>query len=822
MNSLRISKYGACAVALSLAMPIEFAAAQIDEIVVTARKRQESFIDVPVVSTAITAENLAKYATNDFFNVADRIPGLIGGNNVGSAGANLTLRGVGTSSSNNTSDGAVSVNVDGLQFSHGDILRSGFFDVEQVEVLKGPQALFFGKNSPGGIVSLQTADPTDEYEVIGRGGYEFEAEEKLGELILSGPITDVLGARLALSYSDQEGYFDNVAQPTAGLGGTGPKYDKISNTQTLFGRMTLNFEPTERFDARLKINYEKREIEGDGGSAQIVGCDVAFDPFEDCVLDDKIAVSDLDPAAFGGVINGLPGEGVPYQDTYTAFGTLEMNFDFTEELTLTSVSGMSFNEHEFMINGTFQPGTLDQTSAFLLGPGSVPIVAPNGHYQRYVTEEVRLTSDFAEIPVNFMIGGFYEDGFQEFSNRSTVPQFGVFNNNTQTLDIKTLSAFGQVIWDVTDTIELAGGLRWTKEERTLATFDSGITVAPGPTIIPGVGAVTLPVSEIKSDNVSPEFTATWRPQDNFTLFAAYKEGFKSGSFNVDQPSALDRSYDPETAQGFEIGLKSILLSDTLRINGAVYRYKYDDLQVGRQVSLPGGAGTVLQIVNAASAKVTGVEVDFEYVPPAIEGLSVFGGLNYNKGEFDEFEDAACYGGQLISDGCNLNFDATANQVGPGVFLGGFTAQDLSGESLPRSPEWSANFGFDYEQSIGTSGLLFGISSNTTYTDDMVLDSSYNPRAFQDSFFKTNASLRLLSEDGGWELAFIGNNLNDKITASTCATGPFDQAGGLVPNPSGLATNPIVPGSKDQSLCFAQPGREAWIRLTVRPMELFTR
>ena len=788
-----------------------------DVIIVTGRKREERFIDVPVVSSVIDQRQLENFQTADFFNTADRIPGLVVGDNVGNTGANVTIRGIGSSTFNPSTEGAVSVNIDGVQFSHGDVLRSGFFDVSQVEVLKGPQALFFGKNSPGGVISLQTNDPTDEFEIWGSIGYEFEADEILGQAVVSGPLTDWLGARLAVSYSSQEGFFNNIAQPAPGLGGAGPQFDRISNSDTFFGRLTLKGNLGDRLTARVKFNYEDRQSDGDGGSAQINGCDVPFDPIENCVIDRNFAIADLDPAVFTNplTMDPIANGGVPFQDSYRAFGSIELNYDLTDELTLTSVTGLSAFEHQFLINGTFQAGTVDQLTPFVGFPGSVTTGANNNSYQRFITEEVRLTSDFADSRFNFMAGFFYEDGFFQDARDVRIPSFGLYFNDTNEIDIRTISVFGQVIFDLTDTFEIAAGARYTDEARDLATVDNAITLTMfGP--IFGPGPVTNAVSRIENDDLSPEVTLTWRPTDNLTIFGAYKEGFKSGSFNVDQPLPLDRSYGQENAQGGEIGLKTILADGALRFNLAGYYYTYDDLQVSRTVSIPGGGGTLLQVVNAASATVTGVEADVSFTPEGIDGLTLFAAANYNNGEFDDFADAACYGGQTTDLGCNSAFSPDANQVAPGVFLGGFTGQDLSGENLPRSPEFSANFGFDLERPVGATGINFGLSSNTSYTGDMVLDSSYNPRTFQDSFVKTNASLRLYPDNDAWELAFIGNNLSNEITSSTCFSGPFDQAGGLVPNPSGLPLNPIIPGSSDQGLCFTQPGRELWVRLTVRP------
>ncbi len=803
-SSFSFRSFTLSAAILALCLPVEPAFAQIEEITVTARKREESFLDVPVVSSTFDATQLDTFQTTNYYNLATRVPGLVIGNNVGSVGGNATIRGVGTQTFNPSTDGAISINVDGMQFSHGGVLRTAFFDVDRIEVLKGPQSLFFGKNSPGGIIALRTADPGEELELIGRLGYEFEAKEILAQAIASGTLSDSLKARIALAFSDEDGYFSNPAQPAPGLGGAGPRYDNFPNASKWFGRLTLLFEPSDRFSARLKVNLEDRSVLGDGGTPQIVGCDQPFDPIENCRLDDEAAIADLDPLFFA----GDPKNGVPYQDTQFFYSTLELNLDINEHLTLTSLTGYSDEEHNFNINGTFQPGTVDQTTPFLGFPTSVTISAPNGHDQLYFTQELRLTTSL-DGPLNGMLGLFYEDGEQEFLHAPKVPSFAIFNNHTQVVDIESWSVFGHLLFDITDRIELGTGIRFLKEERDLSTVDNGIIFG-----MPGPGTVSLPVDNIDEDKVLPEITLNWRLRDNITLFGAYRTGWKSGSFNVDQPTPDDRSFGPENAQGGEVGLKAILLDNSLRLNAAAYRYEYKDMQVSRYVSRPQGTGTLLKVVNAAQATVSGVELDLTYAPPGVEGLMLYGALNYNSGEFDSFPDAACYGGQTIDQGCNRNFDPGANELAPGFALGGFTAQDLSDQDLPRSPKWAASFGLDFDRPINGSQLLAGVSASASFTDDTIMDVSYNPRAFLDSYWKTSVSLRLYPSDQSWELALIGNNLGDEITATTCAPGPFDQAGGLVPNVVGLPVNVVIPGSFDQALCFAERGREIRVRFTM--------
>src|SRR5687768_5756915 len=145
------------------------------DIIVTARKREESILRVPVVETVLTAETLERSQIVDVYGITTKVPGLQVGGNVLTVGTQIALRGVGTSSLDAGVDQSVSINIDGLQFSQGATFSVGLFDMAQVEVLKGPQSLFYGKSSPGGVISIRTADPGDQLEVTARAGYEFYA-----------------------------------------------------------------------------------------------------------------------------------------------------------------------------------------------------------------------------------------------------------------------------------------------------------------------------------------------------------------------------------------------------------------------------------------------------------------------------------------------------------------------------------------------------------------------------------------------------------------------------------------------------------------------
>ncbi|RYD21172.1 MAG: ligand-gated channel, partial [Spirochaetia bacterium] len=180
----------------------------IADIVVTARKRQESTQDVPVSVVAISAERIQQYDLSNLERVAAQTPSFSIGRTPSGAGATLTLRGIGSNTTSIGLEQSVAVIVDGAYYGQGRTINEGFFDLARLEILKGPQALFFGKNATAGVVSITTSDPGDKLEVIARAGYEFTAKQIYGEAIVSSPLTDTLGIRVAARASKQfDGYY---------------------------------------------------------------------------------------------------------------------------------------------------------------------------------------------------------------------------------------------------------------------------------------------------------------------------------------------------------------------------------------------------------------------------------------------------------------------------------------------------------------------------------------------------------------------------------------------------------------------------------------
>lgn len=352
----------------------------------------------------------------------------------------------------------------------------------------------------------------------------------------------------------------------------------------------------------------------------------------------------------------------------------------------------------------------------------------------------------------------------------------------------------------------------------------------------------LPRPRVHSSTWSPEATITYTPSDDLTLFASYKKGYKSGSFAIAVPANAIRNaagqvigtnnpaFDDEKVQGYEAGIKARLADRAITANLAWYDYRYRGLQVGGIEPNVGGS-PIIRTVNAGRARTYGIDFDVAFRPAAIEGLSINGSLNWNNGKYLQLNNIPCYESQTVQQGCNLGFvpfpatapAGTRSQAAPGVGAvlvngqyGRYSAQDISGQRLIRSPEWAANFGFDYELPV-SANLKLRFTNNNQYSSSYPVFLALNrPNRdnFQSSYVKVDASIALRDVNDRWEIAVVGKNITDKVIASNCAAGNY--AGGnilggsltgyTIPSPTGFA----------EVGCYAEAGRAVYLRLTVKP------
>ncbi|MEM7016175.1 MAG: TonB-dependent receptor, partial [Pseudomonadota bacterium] len=748
----------------------------IEEIVVVARNVKESIQEAPVAVTAIGGETLDVFRIDEATDLISRIPALnvsVGGSG---AGAQITLRGVGSSFISNAFDSAVALNYDGISVSTQRLLQSAFFDVEQVAVLKGPQSLYFGKAASAGVLSLRSANPTAEWESSLKTSYEFEEEGATFGGYISGPINETLGVRVAAEYQE----IDKFVEIAPG----NPTVDPERGLDNLIARVTFHWEPTDRLTANLKLNYNEQRSDILNSSLDIFcgadglpdpsvllggafggtpGIDL-FLPTHDCNLGDARFVGPDGNALINIVPTGSPGEGRDisraYNNTDTFFARLQLDFELNDNFDITVLTGYVDldNEYNDSFNSTGQ--NPDGSAAGL--------VAPFENTLEQATLEARLVSNL-DGPFNFQVGAFWEDRdighrtSQNAFNPSLLGAFGPpFGPDAATgftfdwladrpIEASALSFFVSADIQFSEKWELSGGLRWTDEEKSTSIFFPFVHAG-----VVSLGAVPSGFRtgdiEFEDDNLSPELVLRYLVNDNVSIYGAYKTGFKSGGVDnntlptgsvlfLNDPDPAIRAaseallrFESEESEGFEVGLRSQLLDRTVILNATAYRYVYENQQV--QNFDP--AVFAFSTFNAGEVTTSGLEVDFVWAT-SVPGLTLSGSWAF------------------------LNSEIT------GDFFAA-SGENLKGRDSGLSPNVSGNLAINWETSI-SDALRLRISPNIAYKDDYIVggasgepfDPVTNPLGdlVQDSFTTVDLNLSLFSPNESWRVSLIATNLTDE-------------------------------------------------------------
>jgi iron complex outermembrane recepter protein len=727
--------------------------AKLEEIVVNARKRDESLQDVPVSITTISRVELQNNDATDLAKLGEIVPQLTIGQFMGGTGAVMTIRGISSSPINAGLDQSVSFSIDGIQLSRGHIIQEPLFDVRQVDVMEGPQALFFGKNSPAGVISLQTADPTNSFEGYAKTGYEFVAAEKYVEGAVSVPLNDSLTARLSFRGDWIGGWLKNAAQPVkdpvnpsvtdpgALQGEWGPSGHNFS------GRLTLLWKPLEDFEAKLKVSATQQDVNsGDAYSEQYCAGNTTV----------PVVLGDI-PVPGGGCAKNM------VQDSGSDAATYAMNFPYGHGGVpyLTSkyiLSSLTLDEHVGPMSLTSISGYYNQTISDSFGGDYTPFAliyaAEHEHYE-LVTQEVRINTALSG-PINAMAGLYFEHSERPWDNALDLFHAGInpaiasymTSDESDSNTSDTYSGFAQLRWDVVPTLEFAVGARYIHDVK-----ESSLENLANNPHAPSVGILLYPQDKViyvstKDNNVSPEATLSWHPQPSETLYAAYKAGYKAGSI-ANPPilaataTAQNQQVKPETTRGFEIGFKADLLNDEVRVDITGYRYDYYDLQVA-SVYVPTES---LSITNAAAALTEGLQGSLRWL--VNRALSFEGAVGFNRARYQNFPTAQCYAGQTAVSGC-------VNGV-----------QNLAGQALPRAPDIAFNLGADYSTKA-MLGWFADFSIKGSYSSSYQTTEDNAPGGLQPAHWLLDAAVHLKSDDGHLDLAVIGRDLTNTYYMVTSA------------------------------------------------------
>lgn len=764
------------------------------EIIVTARRRDERLIDAPVAITALGGAALDNYAVTEFTDMASLVPTMVAGKAASGSSASVFLRGVGSTALSAGFDQSVSFVVDGMPMSRGREISLSQYDVQRVEVLKGPQALFFGKNATAGLIAVTTNSPRDVFEAGFKAGYGFEAKEKYGEGYISGPLADGLRARLAFRISDSEGPFTNTAAETYldPLGMERHRNSKYRGGGRVYsGRATLEWDAAPNLTFQVKTGYTDQK---DGGPTDLIericggGRTVPFtangvppSPNADCRIDGRSDSSTL-PVAVAEANYRYAGDGHMYSRLKSGYGILTATLT-SDVFDVTSITSYyRFKQTDLNnVSGEAYPASFSQLADY-----------------RQTAEELRFQSKW-DGAVNVLFGLFASSNKFIFNTDAYIfpvpldPTSGTYVTfkRDNGFSGSSMSAFGEVTANLSDAFELAAGARWSYESR-----DSYQRALPAHAAFAAAFPSNLPPLEdrYRETDVSPQVTLRYKPSRDLTFYAAYKEGFKSGGFNISQSltpaaSVSAGQFGAERARGGEAGARAILMNGALSLNATAYLYDYLDLQV--QNFDPVTIGQV--VANAGTLRVKGIEADFNW---RSGGFSLRGAAAYNHAEYSDYV-GQCYAGQTIAGGCNLL------QPAPGA---AFTSQDYDGRTPPKAPRFAGRLGASYELPLSASGMTLEASGDMSYSSKYNFSDTLRPDAVQPGFTKFDASLRLNGPDKRWSLALIGRNLTNKYIV----TGGSD-----IPFAGGTGTGTAGPGVLADMSAFVDNPREIFVEASVK-------
>ncbi|MCY4427135.1 MAG: TonB-dependent receptor [Halieaceae bacterium] len=594
MNSLKPKgsyAYSALAVAI-LAASSEFALAQIDEIIVTAQKREEGIQNVPMSVTAISGDMLEDRGFQDPRDLVNIAPNMVAYTTRGET--SIAIRGVGLNVLG--ASPAVAIHIDGVYQPRASMADLAQTDVERVEVLRGPQGTLYGRNANGGVVNYITRSGGDEFGGYLRGSYgDFDEYRVTGAVDV--PIADRLRARVVGSIWERgEGFVENVI----------PGQQDLDKGSSEFARVNLEADITDNFTGQIIASYAKSD-----GPINFFQSELpVITPFSQPLLSDPALNIPQEPH------KTAANDPHSWDREYTSFSAT-FDWDLNDAVSIKSISAYQRFEDFYQNDG-------DATN-FSIAPLERQI-----NDSKTFTQEVNLSFDIGRI--NGVVGGFYMtddlEGDLLFRFTNGIFPFGPGGgvaNSWPEYKTDVLAFFGDVTLDITDRLTLFAGARWSEDKQDVTQFNQDLTFL----LPPGNGGdVTTcdETNEFDSSEVTPRAGFQFDVTENSNIYASYSKGFKIGGLNY--RTGCNDSYDSETLNSYEIGSKNSLLDGRLILNATAFYYDYENLQVEQLL------GFAFFFANAPEAEVMGVELESVFQP--VDQLTINANMSYQNSEFKEF------------------------------------------------------------------------------------------------------------------------------------------------------------------------------------------
>lgn len=688
-----------------------------DEIVVTAQRREQNVQDVPISITAIGGNQLKALNIQDAQRIVDFVPGLKAAGLGGAGGPPFfNIRGISFIDFSGINEASVALYVDDVyQVAQGAGTQQ-VFDLERVEVLRGPQGTLFGRNSTAGVIHYVTRKPTDDFN--GEASVQYgRANQAIIQLAAGGAVTDGLRARFAIKYNRDDGLQKNTV--------TGSKFMK---TNAIAARVIVQADLGTAAMLEVKANYshnagqspihrpyfvlDPNNTSGYCGGRPVPGTAADF-AHAACILSNK-GVSRTAGKAFSEYRSTLgTSDSDDWPFSYTSWGgyaklTADLGFG-----DLVSISGYE-NYRQFF---TYDADGYDNRPYGGVGSRDLGVFF-NARSETF-SQEVRLSGKIGE-GVRYQVGGFYYSGKQ--NSRNTISVDGVKTDLIgYTTHTESTAGFGQVDVPLGDMFTLTGGLRYTKDTRRLDPLDCSQSLT-------STTCAATPVSRISDSEATYRLAAEFRPAEDLMLYAAYSKGFKSGGWNTNRNPLLRGPVGSEKIDNYEVGLKSQFLDNRVTFNLAAFYYKYHGIQalIGT-TDLVTGASNVLYI-NAGDPRTYGLEGELS--ARVTDRLEVRLGASY------------------------LDTKVIADPL--------FTAdgRGLNGNKLPQAPEFSGNAIVRYTFPLGDSGDLT-LQADGRYQTEVFSGIDNDPSEKVDGYGIANARISWKSADQTIGLEAFVDNLFDK-------------------------------------------------------------
>ena len=773
----RLTGFGALVLCL-LGAGVTVHAQELEEIVVMAKKREQSLQDVAVSVTAITGDQLSDLGIFSLEAMQDHVPNLTINNQYGTIPI-FNIRGVAFSDWAPNTVSPVTPYVDEIGIPYSVVTTGLIYDLEAAETLRGPQGTLFGRNTTGGAILLRTANPTEELS----GGVTLEVgefERAYLEGYLAGPLTDRIGARLSVATTQQgEGWIDGVDFiPNGTTFDIAPNGQKLGEIDQVAARLVTTYEG-EIFNARLNLHWQR------DNSDMIMGN--VFQEFSD-VFGSIYPVTPFRTTSWNFDENNFFPEfrqSVPNKPSVDNDGVgfaLRLNWDF-DGFSLTSVTGYDEFERRAFSDWDATPGHDMDNADF--------------NDIEFWSQEFRLASA-GEGPINWVVGAFVAE--DEIATRwhndlSTTPAAPFALDTVYTQKGETKALFGQVDWAFTDNLSLTVGLRRTDDTKDFIDAATLLTGDPLLVFFDFVNCDPLDPADLVSDicnplkganlttffsggdpaastsasasweNTSGNVGLSWNASEDVMLYVTASRGYKAGGYYgtaTAVESLYQTAYNPETVWAYETGFKSTLADGALRLNAALFLYDYQDRQFAGTRSDPvfGGLG---QTLNQEEVELYGGEVEIEW--QVTDNFYLRQGIGYKTGEIKRGSpvnvDFVCVNDFIAT--WNADPANAGNQLPNAVdepWLA--TCRDLQAGQEIGFPNWTLNGLAEWTFPVGNmTGRIAG-----DYSYESEATALTNPEFTRDSYVIVNARIGLIGANENWDVSLWARNLNDEEYANS--------------------------------------------------------